>query len=83
MPASPGPAADTVIALNQAEWFRVCQRLGLATDTQRAAYFGLTRQTICLVQNGRRSVGDRFIAAVLPKLPHSRFEDLFKFKDAA
>lgn len=81
MPASPGAAALS-ISLNRAEWFRVCQRLGLVTDAQRAAYFGLTREMVCLVQNGRRSIGERFIAAALSKLPHSRFEDLFTIKDA-
>jgi DNA-binding XRE family transcriptional regulator len=73
----PAPVARSQIGLRLAGWEKACKKAGLITDGQRAAYLGVTRQTINLVQNGHKGVGERLIIAALSNFEGARFEDLF------
>lgn len=55
-----------------------CLARGLATDTARAAAFGVHRTNLIHAMNRTSSPSGEFVAAVLTRLRACRWDDLFE-----
>lgn len=69
------PARRVVFRVDAFE--RIATQLGLADDTARAHFLGVSQSHYSRVTRGLTNVGESFIAAVLTAVPDMPFEWLF------